>query len=98
MATRSFCTPVKVMAWVATIPGAGTACFKKYRYKPTPITAVNSMPMSPKLFMVKLYAHDYFARPQARMVCSFGHLYHSTLMGYQSDIAVVRQPPGTCLP
>lgn len=70
MATRSFCTPVKLMACVATIPGPGAACFKKNRYPPTLIAATISKLINP--FMTQLYAGAYSVRRWQSRMCGSG--------------------------
>src|ERR1019366_7008091 len=70
MAIKSFCTPVKLMACVATIPGPGAACLRKNRYPPTLIAATISKLNNP--FMTQLYASTYLVRRWPSRMCGSG--------------------------
>src|SRR5712675_1921565 len=78
MEIKSFFTPVTSMACVATIPGSGAACFRKYRYAPMPITAVTSRLSTPVMLLIpKLYAHAKSVEECLGQVCSSVHpRYH----------------------
>src|SRR3984893_8897845 len=84
MPIRSFCTPVVLMACVATIPGPGEAYFRKKRYMPTAIAAVIIKLINP--FMRGLSYANYtlllFRFDRGRVACAvFGNTPPGWLAG-----------------